>query len=129
MQVIVETRSVPKSQGNIYVKEKEKKKPSLNRVCKKYWNTYWIFKVNITLFEITRSFRSRIPKPFILSLLYSIFFYLSLSKFWKTKKYPPILFFYFLQVKINFSNSRRKQKKEKERKKLWKLTRTNFSKS
>lgn len=79
MQVILETRSVPKSQGfggNIYIytQKKKKKRNSLNRVWKKYWNTYWIFKVNITLFKIIRSFRSRIPKPFILSPLFNFFF-------------------------------------------------------
>lgn len=58
----------------IYIQKKKKKRNSLNRVWKKYWNTYWIFKVNITLFKIIRSFRSRIPKPFILSPLFNFFF-------------------------------------------------------
>lgn len=111
MQVILETRSVPKSQGfggNIYIQKKKKKRNSLNRVWKKYWNTYWIFKVNITLFKIIRSFRSRIPKPFILSPLFNFFFLDSETR----RNIFHQFYFYSLRVKINFSNSGRKQKRK-----------------
>lgn len=92
----------------IYIQKKKKKRNSLNRVWKKYWNTYWIFKVNITLFKIIRSFRSRIPKPFILSPLFNFFFLDSETR----RNIFHQFYFYSLRVKINFSNSGRKQKRK-----------------